>query len=231
MSFEAWQAVRLSLWVATGATLVLTPLAVALGYWLGRGSGPVRTAVEGVVMTPLVLPPVVVGYLLLWTFGRTGPLGALLHQTTGLQLPFSTLGAMLAAGVVALPLYVRSVRLAIETVEPGLEQAARTLGASRWRAALTVTLPLAAPGVLAGALLAFARGLGEFGATIVFAGNIEGRTRTLPLAIYTLVQSPGRERAALELVLISVALSLGAAVASEILARRVQRLAGREGAS
>jgi len=226
---DAGEAVRLSLVVATGATLALTPVSIAVGYWLGRASGPGRIAVESVVMAPLVLPPVVTGYLLLWVFGRNGPIGALLDQVLGVRLPFTTAGAMLAAAVVALPLFVRAVRLAVEAIDPGLESAARSLGATRTRAVWTVTLPLALPGVLAGAALAFARSLGEFGATIVFAGNVAGSTRTLPLAIFTLIQVPGRERAALQLVVLSIALSIGAVVVSELLARRVQRFTGREG--
>jgi molybdate transport system permease protein len=182
-----------------------------------------KTLVNGLVHLPLVVPPVVVGYLLLLLLGREGPLGGFLYDVFGITVAFTWKGAAVAAGVMAFPLMVRAMRLSLELVDRRLEAAARTLGAGRFDVFMTVTLPLMSPGILAGAILAFARSLGEFGATITFVANIPGETRTLPLALYSLVQTPGGEAGALRLVLLSVVLALVALGASEVLARRLRR--------
>jgi molybdate transport system permease protein len=218
-----WEAVRLSLWVSGWAIAGSLPLALALAWLLARREFPGKVLLEGLVHLPLVLPPVVIGYLLLVLLGRRGILGAWLLEHLGITLGFSWKGAAVASAVLAFPLMVRAMRQSLEAVDYRLEAAARTLGAGPWWVFLSVTLPLSLPGVLSGVVLAFARGLGEFGATITFVSNIPGQTRTLPLAIYTMVQSPGGEDAALRLCLISVALSLGALLASEILARGLRR--------
>ena len=181
---------------------------------------------DGFVHLPLVLPPVAIGYVLLVMFGRNGPLGALLYDWLGVNLIFSWRGAAVAAGIMAFPLLVRAVRLSMEVVDQRLETAARTLGARPWRVFLTITLPLASPGILTGVLLAFIRCLGEFGATITFAANVPGETRTLPLALYTALQVPGGEDAALRLALVAIALAIGALVASQFLAREVAKRIG-----
>jgi molybdate transport system permease protein len=196
------------------------PIAFALAYLLARARFPGRILLDAIVHLPLVLPPVVTGWLLLIAFGRTGPAGAFLERWFGLTLMFRWTGAALAAAVMALPLMVRAMRLSIEAVDPKLEGAARTLGAGRWRTFLTITLPLSLPGILAGLVLGFARSIGEFGATISFVSNIPGQTRTLPIAIYTALQIPGGESAVFRLAIVSVVLSLGALVASEWLVRR-----------
>ncbi|MCE0505157.1 molybdate ABC transporter permease subunit [Roseivivax sp. GX 12232] len=225
---EAWEAVRLSLKVAFWATLVALPPGLAVAYLLARGRFPGHGLLNGLVHLPLILPPVVTGYLLLLSFGRQGWLGAPLEAVFGISLAFRWTGAALAAGIMAFPLLVRAIRLAIEAVDPGLEEAAATLGASRARVFATVTLPLILPGVIAGAVLAFAKAMGEFGATITFVSNIPGQTQTVPTAIYAFLQVPGGEGAAMTLVVISIALSLGALFVSEWLARRVaRRVAGR----
>lgn len=218
-----WEAVRLSLWVSGWAIAGSLPPALFLAWLLARRQFPGKVLLEGLVHLPLVLPPVVIGYLLLVFLGRRGVWGAWLHDNLGITLAFSWKGAAVASAVLAFPLMVRAMRLSLEAVDPGLEAAARTLGAGPAWVFLSVTLPLSLPGVLSGAILAFARGLGEFGATITFVSNIPGQTRTLPLAIYTMVQSPGGEEAALRLCLISVALSMAALLASEVLARRLRR--------
>ena len=192
-------------------------------YLLARKEFPGKQFLNGIIHLPLILPPVVTGYLLLITFGRKAPVGSFLEQVFGIVFAFRWTGAALAAGIMAFPLMVRAIRLAIEAVDPKLEEAAQTLGASRWRIFRTVTLPLILPGVIAGAVLAFAKAMGEFGATITFVSNIPGETRTLPTAIYTFLQVPGGERAAVSLVLVSIAISMTALIASEVLARRVQR--------
>ena len=223
-----WQAVALSLKVATWATLLSLPLGILTALALARGRFPGRQALNALVHLPLILPPVVTGYLLLLTFGRRAPVGEWLAETFGLVLAFRWTGAVLAAAVMAFPLMVRAIRLAIEAVDPGLEQAASTLGAPRIWVFLTVTLPLMAPGLIAGAVLAFAKAMGEFGATITFVSNIPGETRTLPSAIYSFLQVPGGDGPALRLVAVSIAVSLLALAASEILAPRAQRrVAGR----
>ncbi|MHA6346114.1 molybdate ABC transporter permease subunit [Roseivivax sp. CAU 1761] len=218
---EAWQAVALSLRVSTLATLASLPLGIAVALLLARGRFRGRALLNGLVHLPLILPPVVTGYLLLLTFGRQGPLGALLYDWFGVTLAFRWTGAALAAAIMAFPLMVRAIRLAIEAVDPRLEAAAATLGASRLQVFATVTLPLVAPGIVAGAVLAFAKAMGEFGATITFVSNIPGQTRTVPSAIYAFLQVPGGEAAALALVGISVAIAMTALGLSEWMARRV----------
>lgn len=214
-----WSAILLSLEVAFTATLCAFPFALAAAWWLARSTSPVKTVVEAVISLPLVLPPVVVGYALLLTFGRNGPVGAVLREI-GIALPFSWGGAVLAAAVMGFPLMVRAMRLSLEAVTPELEEAAATLGASPLRRMRTIILPLAAPGLIAGSVLCFARALGEFGATITFAGNIPGTTRTVPLAVYSLLQSPGGEMAVARLAIFSVIIAFAALIAGEWLARR-----------
>jgi molybdate transport system permease protein len=196
------------------------PIAFGLAYALARGRFPGRILLDAIVHLPLVLPPVVTGWLLLIAFGRSGPIGSWLDRMFGFTFMFRWTGAALAAAVMALPLMVRAMRLSIEAVDRRLEGAARSLGASRWRTFATITLPLSLPGILAGLVLGFARSIGEFGATISFVSNIPGQTRTLPIAIYTALQLPDGESTVVRLALVSVALSLGALVASEWLVRR-----------
>ncbi|MEM9552096.1 MAG: molybdate ABC transporter permease subunit [Pseudomonadota bacterium] len=214
-------AVRLSLQVSFWATLLSLPVGLGTAYALARWSFRGKQIVNGLVHLPLVLPPVVTGYLLLIGFGPNGPFGAPLQALFGISLAFRWTGAALAAAIMAFPLMVRAMRLSIEAVDPGLEAAAATLGASRLRVFLTVTLPLTLPGVLAGAVLAFAKAMGEFGATITFVGNIPGQTQTVPSAIYGLLQVPGGEGGALWLVLISITIAMGALLLSEWVSRRV----------
>ncbi|HEX2725670.1 MAG TPA: molybdate ABC transporter permease subunit [Beijerinckiaceae bacterium] len=218
---DEWIAVRLSLKVAVWATLASVPVAIAVAYALARGRFPGKAMLDGLVHLPLVLPPVVTGYLLLLTFGRRGPIGAALEACCGLVLSFRWTGAALAAAVMAFPLAVRAIRLSLEAVDLGLEQAAGTLGASRLWIFLTITLPLALPGVLAGMVLSFAKALGEFGATITFVSAIPGETQTVPAAIYGYTQVPGGEAGALRLSLVAIVIALVAVMASELLARRV----------
>jgi molybdate transport system permease protein len=225
LSPAEWEVIGLSLRVSLVAMAATLPLAYALAWLLARRRFPGKVVLDALVHLPLVIPPVVTGWLLLLAFGRNGPVGALLDRAFGLSLAFHWTGAALAAGVMALPLMVRAMRLSIEAVDRRLVAAARTLGASRWRAFRTITLPLSLPGILAGLVLGFARSVGEFGATITFAANIPGETRTLPLAIYTLLQTPGGEAAVTRLALIAVLLSLAALMASEWLVRRA---AGRQ---
>ena len=215
-----WEAIALSLRVAFWAVLVSLPLAVAMAWLLARVSFPGRSLVDAIVHTPLVIPPVAIGYILLLLFGRAGPIGAWLDSWFGITLVFTWEGASLAAAVVSFPLMVRAIRLSIDALDPGLEQAARTLGAGPMWTFFTISLPLIWPGVLAGVVLAFARCLGEFGATITFASNIPGETRTLPLALYTLIEVPGQEGGAMRLMIISVVIAVLALLASEVLARR-----------
>ena len=224
---QAWQALALSLRVSLTATLVVLPPAIWVAHLLARGRFRGRGLLDAAVHLPLVLPPVVTGYALLLLFSRSGPLGAVL-EPLGLGLAFRWTGAALAAAVMAFPLVVRAIRLAIEAVDPKLEEAAATLGASPWRVWRTVTLPLIAPGLLAGATLGFAKAFGEFGATITFVASIPGETRTLPSAIYAFLQVPGAEPALAGLVAISVAVAVAAVLASNWLAPRVaERIAGR----
>ena len=221
------EALRLSLQVAGVAVAASLPLAVAVAWLLARTRFPGRVLLDTLVHLPLVLPPVVIGYFLLLLFGTQGPVGGWLAETFGVRLIFTRWGAALAAAVMAFPLMVRAIRLALEAVDTGLEAAARTLGASRLDTFLTVTLPLMLPGILSGAIVAFAAALGDFGATITFVGNVQGETQTLSLAIYSLAQSPDGDAAALRLVLISLALAVAALALSEALARRVRHQLGR----
>uniref|UniRef100_UPI0040489B6F molybdate ABC transporter permease subunit n=2 Tax=Yoonia sp. TaxID=2212373 RepID=UPI0040489B6F len=216
-----WEAVFLSLRVSAVATIVALPLAIWVAHILARKVFRGHALLNGLVHLPLVLPPVVTGYLLLVVFGRSGVIGGLLFEWFGVTLAFRWTGAALAAGIMGFPLMVRAIRLGFEAVDAGLEDAARTLGASEVRVFRTVTLPLIAPGVVAGAVLGFAKALGEFGATITFVAAIPGQTQTIPSAIYGLLQVPGQESAVVVLVVISVTLAMGALVASEWLARRM----------
>ena len=222
LSPEEWRAVALSLRVAFWATLASLPLGVLTAYALARWRFPGRQLLNGVVHLPLILPPVATGYLLLLTFGTQGPVGGLL-QEVGIVFAFRWTGAALAAAVMAFPLMVRAIRLSIEAVDPRLEQASATLGASGPWVFATVTLPLVLPGILAGTILAFAKAMGEFGATITFVSNIPGQTQTLPTAIYAFLQVPGGEASALRLVAIAVVVSMAALLLSEFVARRVAR--------
>jgi molybdate transport system permease protein len=218
-----WPIVRLSLLVAGSATILTVVPAIAVALLLARTRFPGKAVVNGLVHLPLVLPPVATGYVLLRLFGRHGPIGALLEQTLGIVFAFRWTGAALAAAVMGFPLMVGAIRVALENVDRRLDDTARTLGASAFWTFMTVTLPLALPGVLSGMVLAFAKSLGEFGATITFVSNIPGETQTLALAIYAFLQVPGGDRQIVRLVGLSVALSLGALVASEILMRRAAR--------
>lgn len=217
------EALLLSLKVALLASAACLIPAIGVAWLLSRTRIPGRSLLNVIAHAPLVLPPVVIGYVLLLTFGVRGPIGAWLNDTFGVRLVFSSAGAVLAAAVMAFPLMVRAVRLSLDTVDQGLELAARTLGATRLDAFATVTLPLMLPGILAGALMAFAASLGEFGATITFASNVEGLTRTLPLAIYTATQVPDGDAAALRLVMLAIALSLVALALSEAAERWARR--------
>jgi molybdate transport system permease protein len=221
------EALRLSLAVALRSVLVSLPLAVAIAWLLTRRRFRGRLLLDAFVHLPLVLPPVVVGYLLLLLFGMRGPAGSWLYERFGIQLIFTTAGAALATAVMTFPLMVRAIRISLEGVDPGLEDAARTLGAGPWDRFATVTLPLMLPGILAGAVTAFAAGLGEFGAVITFVSNIPGQTRTLPLALYTALQTPGGDALAARLAAISFSLGLFGLLVAELIARRVQRLLGR----
>lgn len=223
LSSEELEALALSLKVGLVATLVGFPPALFLALWLARSRSKLTVLVDALVVLPMVLPPIVVGYLLLILFGRQGVFGGFLYQQFGIGLAFTWQGAALAAGILGFPLMVRSMREALQAVDPGLEQAALTLGAGRLRVLLTVSFPLAYRGLLAGSALAFARSLGEFGATITFAGNLEGSTRTLPLAIYSAMQVPGQYPVAWRLTLVSIALSLAATLCCELLLRRQRR--------
>ncbi len=221
LSEEEWTAIRLSLKVASVAVLASLPLGVAVAYILARKRFWGHALLNGIVHLPLILPPVVTGYLLLIAFGRRGFIGSFLESTFGLILSFRWTGAALACAVMGFPLMVRSIRLSIEAVDLKLEEAARTLGASPVMVFLTVTLPLMLPGVIAGLVLAFAKAMGEFGATITFVSNIPGETQTLSAAIYTFTQVPGGDAGALRLTIISIIISMAALLLSEALARRV----------
>ncbi|MBP2275430.1 MULTISPECIES: molybdate ABC transporter permease subunit [Sphingomonas] len=218
---EEWGIVLLSLQVGAVAMAVTLPVAFALAWVLARGTFPGKVLLDALVHLPLVVPPVVTGWVLLLAFAPHGVMGAPLQALLGVSVLFRWTGAAIAAAVMALPLTVRAMRLSIEAVDQRLERAARTLGAGRARIFWTITLPLSVPGILAGAVLGFARSIGEFGATITFVSNVPGQTRTLPLAIYSALQQPGGEAMAWRLSGISVALSLAALVASEVLARRM----------
>jgi molybdate transport system permease protein len=220
------EAIRLSLQVALWSVACSLPFGVATAFLLARTNFPGKSLLDGLVHLPLVIPPVVVGYMLLLLMGRRGPIGGWLYDTLGITVIFTWQGAALAAAVMGFPLMVRAMRLSLESVDRRLEQAARTLGAGRFDTFRSVTLPLMAPGILTGLVLAFARSLGEFGATITFVSNIPGQTRTIPVAIYTLTQTPDGDAAALRLCIIAVILSLIALVASEWLARRLRTQLG-----
>jgi molybdate transport system permease protein len=213
------EAVRLSLWVAAWAVVSSLPAGMFTAWLLARKAFPGKMLLDGLVHLPLVLPPVVMGYILLILFGRKGFLGAWLFETFGLTFAFNWKGAAVASAVMAFPLLVRALRLSLESIDRGLEDAARTLGSSPIKVFLTITLPLSVPGILAGAILAFARSLGEFGATITFVSNIPGETRTLPLALYTALQTPGGESVAMRLCAISGGIALLALIGSDFLSR------------
>lgn len=227
LSAEEWQAVRLSLEVASRSVAVSLVPAVAVAWLLARVRFPGRMLLDALVHLPMVVPPVVVGWGLLILFGVRGPLGGPLDAWFGIRLVFTTGGAALATAVMSFPLIVRAVRLGLENVDRGLEAAARTLGAGPFDRFLTVTLPLMSPGILAGAITAFAAGLGEFGAVITFVSNIPGETQTLPLAIYSATQTPGGEAVAARLAAISFALAIAGLLLAELIARRMQRWLGR----
>jgi molybdate transport system permease protein len=223
MTGVEWQIIWLSLKVGGVAVLAALPLAFWLAWLLARGRFPGKVLLDGIIHLPLVLPPVVTGWLLLLAFAPGGPIGRVTEMLFGTTVLFRWTGAAIAAGVMALPLMVRAIRLSIEAVDRRLEEAARTLGASPARTFWRITVPLALPGMLAGLVLGVARALGEFGATITFVSNIPGETRTLPLAIYTALQSPDGEAMVLRLALVSVVIALAALVGSELLARRAGR--------
>jgi molybdate transport system permease protein len=216
-----WSAIQLSLSVAVICSVFTLPIALFIGWFLARKKFYGKSIVEGILHLPLVLPPITTGYLLLLVFGNRGLIGAFFYEKLGIQIAFSFYAAVIAAVFVSFPLVTRSIRLSIELVDQKLEVAARTLGASNLRVFFTITLPLALPGVISGFILSFARSLGEFGATISFAGNIEGKTQTLPLAIFSEMQTPGQEASTMRLVLVSVVLSLLAMIVAELLNKRV----------
>jgi molybdate transport system permease protein len=220
LSPDEWNAVRLSIKVSTWATLVSLPFGLAIAHLLARRNFPGKPILNGIVHLPLILPPVVTGYLLLLSFGRRGPIGAFLDEYFGIVFSFRWTGAALACGIMGFPLMVRAIRLSIETVDRRLEAAAGTLGANPAWVYATITLPLILPGVIAGMILSFAKAMGEFGATITFVSNIPGETQTLPSAIYTFTQVPNGDAGALRLTLVSIAISMVALIASEMLARR-----------
>jgi molybdate transport system permease protein len=220
LSPAEWTAVELSLRVSIVATVVALPFGIAIGWLLARKDFWGKIVVDGLVYLPLVLPPVVTGYLLLISFGRKGPIGAFFADYLGIVFSFRWTGAALSCGVMGFPLMVRPIRLAIEAIDRRLEDAAATLGAGRFLVFLTITLPLALPGVIAGAVMCFARALGEFGATITFVSNIPGETQTISAAIYTLLQVPDGEAQAGRLVVVAIVLALAAVIASEWFARR-----------
>ncbi|PWC11572.1 molybdate ABC transporter permease subunit [Brenneria corticis] len=219
LSDYEWQAVELSLKVSVVAVICSLPLGILMAWILVRCRFPGKSLLDSVIHLPLVLPPVVIGYLLLVAMGRRGVIGVWLYDWFGFSFSFSWRGAALASAIVAFPLMVRAIRLSLEAVDRRLEQAARTLGAAPWRVFLTITLPLSFPGIVVGTVLAFARSLGEFGATITFVSNIPGETRTIPLAMYTLIETPGAESAAARLCVIAIALSLVSLLLSEWLTR------------
>jgi len=220
---EEWTAVRLSLIVATTATLASLPLGLVVALLLARGRFWGKSLLDAAVHLPLIMPPVVTGYLLLIGFGRRGPIGQFLYDWFGIVLSFRWTGAALACGVMGFPLMVRAIRLSIEAVDRKLEAAAGTLGANPLWVFLVVTLPLCVPGILAGMILCFAKAMGEFGATITFVSNIPGETQTLPSAIYTFTQVPGGETGAMRLTIISIVISVAALFLSELMARLVGR--------
>ena len=215
--------ILLSLKVAFWSTLIALPIGISTAWLLARKNFFGRALLNGIIYLPLVLPPVVIGFFLLSMLGRQGPIGQLLDNIFGITVIFTWQGAAIASGIMSFPLMVRAIRISIENVDRRLEDAARTLGASPFRVFYSITLPLISPGILAGTLLAFARSIGEFGATITFVSNIPGETRTLPLAIYSLVQTPGGDTGALRLVIFSIIIALTALLVSEYLAKQAQR--------
>jgi len=217
------EALRLSLKVAAVSVLASLPAGFALAWLLARHSFPGKSLLDAVIHLPLVLPPVVIGYLLLILFGRRGPVGQWLDETFGIVFAFRWTGAALACAIMGLPLLVRAIRQSLEAIDRRLEAAAATLGAGRWWVLVSVVVPLSMPGILTGMLLSFARSLGEFGATITFVSNIPGETQTLPLAIYTYTQVPGGDAQAMRLCIVAVLLSLAALLVSEVLVRRANR--------
>ncbi len=223
LSPDEWNAVRLSLKVSTVAMLASLPPGIAIAWLLARKRFTGHSLVNGLVHLPLILPPVVTGYVLLLTFGRRGPVGAFLEAHFGIVFSFRWTGAALACAIMGFPLLVRAIRLSIEAVDRRLEAASATLGASPAWVFATVTLPLILPGIVAGMILSFAKAMGEFGATITFVSNIPGETQTLPSAIYTFTQVPGGDAGALRLTIVSVVIAMAALLASEIMARRVSR--------
>ncbi|MBS9721284.1 molybdate ABC transporter permease subunit [Tianweitania sp. BSSL-BM11] len=223
LSPDEWNAVRLSLRVSFWATIASLPFGIWIAYVLARREFWGKSLLNGIVHLPLILPPVVTGYLLLLTFGRRAPVGSFLDSAFGIVFSFRWTGAALACGIMAFPLMVRAIRLSIEAVDRKLEAAAGTLGASPAWVFATVTLPLILPGIIAGMILAFAKAMGEFGATITFVSNIPGETQTLPSAIYTFTQVPGGEFGALRLTLVSVSIAMVALIASEVMARRLAK--------
>lgn len=226
LSSEEWQAVALSARVALCATLVCLPMGIAVAYLLTRRRFPGKLLLDVFVQMPMVLPPVVPGYLLLLLFGTQGPIGGWLKAHFGIVIAFTWQGAALASATMAFPLMVQPVRLALRMIDSRLEQAASTLGAPPWRVFFTVTLPLAIPGIITGAVLCFTRSLGEFGATMAFVGNIPGITRTLPLAIYSYTHVPGGDAPALRLSILAILLAVVALLASHLISRRAERLLG-----
>ena len=220
---EEWTAIRLSLRIAIVATAVALPFGVAVAWLLARKEFWGKSLLDGLIVLPLVLPPVVTGYLLLIWFGRRGAVGSFLYDVFGIVFAFRWTGAALACGIMAFPLLVRPIRLSFESIDRRLEDAASTLGANSFWRFITVTLPLALPGIIAGIILCFAKALGEFGATITFVSNIPGETQTISAAIYTYTQVPGGDAAALRLVLVAIVIAMAALLASEVLARRATR--------
>jgi molybdate transport system permease protein len=227
LSDSEWQAVGLSLSIALRSMVFGLPPAIAVAWLLVRGRFPGKGLLDALVHVPLVLPPVVTGYILLLLFGVRGPFGQLLDQWLGVRLVFTAAGATFATAVMTFPLQVRAIRLALELIDPGLEAAARTLGAGPLDRFATVTLPLMLPGIVSAAIVGFAAGLGEFGAVITFASNVPGETQTLPLAIYAALQTPAGDAVAARLAAVSFALALAGLVLAEVLARRVRRMLGR----
>ncbi|MBD1226163.1 molybdate ABC transporter permease subunit [Xenorhabdus griffiniae] len=219
LSEYEWQAILLSLKISAIAVLFSLPLGILMAWMLARCQFVGKSLLDSIIHLPLVLPPVVVGYLLLISMGRHGVIGEFLYDCLGISFAFNWTGAALASAVVAFPLMVRAIRLSLESVDRRLEQAARTLGAGSLKVFFTITLPLSLPGIIVGAVLAFARSLGEFGATITFVSNIPGETRTIPLAMYTLIETPGAETAAARLCVIAIALALVSLMLSEWLTR------------
>ena len=223
LSYTESEAVFLSLKVALFAVGLSLPLGIVVAWVLARMEFPGKTVLDAIIHVPLVMPPVVVGYLLLLLLGRKGVLGSWIYDTFGVTIGFSWQGAAVAAAVMSFPLMVRAIRLSIEAIDPHLEQAARTLGAGRLDVFFSITLPLAGSGIVVGVILAFARALGEFGATITFVSAIPGETNTLPISLYTIVQTPGEETGAIRLVALSLVIAFGAMFAAEVISRRVRK--------